>query len=281
MARWSRPDGTTARGTRRDTISTRFWTPREASANRGPSRSMASRSRAAKRQACCWAAASHCWRTTLGTPWEFDTRGAILFLEDRGVKPYHLDRMLVHLHAGGEISRRARHCPGRFSGLRDARRQHGFRARRLPAHSGAIARADRVRRAHRAYHAPDADAADGRARAPARRPAKAGWRFWNPRCERNEHVCGRIDRGEFPGPPKRCALGYEFGPVMRLRRIADRDRIFFVTTNLEPGVAPLTCLSVTSMLKQLARQHDAGCTHWKLTVTLFISLATRPCFFMP
>jgi muramoyltetrapeptide carboxypeptidase len=39
--------------------------------------------------------------TTLGTPWEFDTRGAILFLEDRGVKPYQLDRMLLHLvHAG-------------------------------------------------------------------------------------------------------------------------------------------------------------------------------------
>jgi muramoyltetrapeptide carboxypeptidase len=39
--------------------------------------------------------------TTLGTPWEFDTRGAILFLEDRGVKPYQLDRMLLHwLQAG-------------------------------------------------------------------------------------------------------------------------------------------------------------------------------------
>ena len=34
--------------------------------------------------------------TTLGTPWEFDARGAILVLEDRGVRPYHLDRMLLH-----------------------------------------------------------------------------------------------------------------------------------------------------------------------------------------
>jgi len=41
--------------------------------------------------------------TTLGTPWEFDTRGAILFLEDRGVKPYHLDRMLVHLMQAGKF----------------------------------------------------------------------------------------------------------------------------------------------------------------------------------
>ena len=41
--------------------------------------------------------------TTLGTQWEFDTRGAILFLEDRGVKPYHLDRMLVHLLQAGKF----------------------------------------------------------------------------------------------------------------------------------------------------------------------------------
>jgi muramoyltetrapeptide carboxypeptidase len=40
--------------------------------------------------------------TTLGTPWEFDTRGAILFLEDRGVKPYQLDRMLLHLLQAGK-----------------------------------------------------------------------------------------------------------------------------------------------------------------------------------
>ena len=39
--------------------------------------------------------------TTLGTSWEFETRGAILFLEDRGLKPYQLDRMLLHwLQAG-------------------------------------------------------------------------------------------------------------------------------------------------------------------------------------
>lgn len=39
--------------------------------------------------------------TSIGTPWELDTRGAILLLEDRGVKPYQLDRMLLHMkHAG-------------------------------------------------------------------------------------------------------------------------------------------------------------------------------------
>jgi len=41
--------------------------------------------------------------TTIGTPWEFDTRGAILFLEDRGVKPYQLDRMLLHMQQAGKF----------------------------------------------------------------------------------------------------------------------------------------------------------------------------------
>ena len=34
--------------------------------------------------------------TTLGTPWELDTHGAILVLEDRGMKPYQVDRALMH-----------------------------------------------------------------------------------------------------------------------------------------------------------------------------------------
>jgi muramoyltetrapeptide carboxypeptidase len=39
--------------------------------------------------------------TTLGTPWELETRGAILVVEDRGMKPYQVDRALMHLeHAG-------------------------------------------------------------------------------------------------------------------------------------------------------------------------------------
>jgi len=38
---------------------------------------------------------------TLGTPWELDTTGSILILEDRGMKPYQVDRVLLHLkHAG-------------------------------------------------------------------------------------------------------------------------------------------------------------------------------------
>ena len=41
--------------------------------------------------------------TSLGTPWELDTRGAILLLEDRGLKPYQLDRMLLHLRQAGKF----------------------------------------------------------------------------------------------------------------------------------------------------------------------------------
>jgi muramoyltetrapeptide carboxypeptidase len=38
---------------------------------------------------------------TLGTPWELDTANAILVLEDRAMKPYQIDRVLLHLkHAG-------------------------------------------------------------------------------------------------------------------------------------------------------------------------------------
>lgn len=35
--------------------------------------------------------------TTLGTPWELETGGAILLLEDRGMKPWQVDRALMHL----------------------------------------------------------------------------------------------------------------------------------------------------------------------------------------
>jgi len=38
---------------------------------------------------------------TIGTPWELDTKDAILVLEDCAMKPYQVDRILMHLkHAG-------------------------------------------------------------------------------------------------------------------------------------------------------------------------------------
>jgi muramoyltetrapeptide carboxypeptidase len=42
--------------------------------------------------------------TSIGTPWELDTRGSILLLEDRGLKPYQLDRMLLHLKQAGKFN---------------------------------------------------------------------------------------------------------------------------------------------------------------------------------
>lgn len=41
--------------------------------------------------------------TTLGTPWELDTTGSILVLEDCGVRPYQVDRALMHLKQAGKL----------------------------------------------------------------------------------------------------------------------------------------------------------------------------------
>jgi muramoyltetrapeptide carboxypeptidase len=42
-------------------------------------------------------------QTTLGTPWELDTADAILLLEDYAMKPYQLDRALMHLQQAGKF----------------------------------------------------------------------------------------------------------------------------------------------------------------------------------
>ena len=41
--------------------------------------------------------------TTLGTPYEIETGGKILFLEDIGEKPYRIERMLTHLQMAGKL----------------------------------------------------------------------------------------------------------------------------------------------------------------------------------
>lgn len=41
--------------------------------------------------------------TTLGTPYEIDTTGKLLFLEDVGEKPYRIERMLTHLKMAGKM----------------------------------------------------------------------------------------------------------------------------------------------------------------------------------
>lgn len=42
-------------------------------------------------------------QTTVGTGWELDTRDSILLLEDRGMKPYQVDRALLHLLQAGKF----------------------------------------------------------------------------------------------------------------------------------------------------------------------------------
>ena|SRR5579859_2959281 len=46
--------------------------------------------------------------------------------------------------------------------------------------------------------------------------------------------------------------------MSRLRRIVDRDRIFFVTTNLAPAVPRLSPRERDLVLEQLKRQHGLG-----------------------
>jgi muramoyltetrapeptide carboxypeptidase len=40
---------------------------------------------------------------TMRTPWELDTRDAILLLEDRAMKPYQVDRVLMHFKQAGKL----------------------------------------------------------------------------------------------------------------------------------------------------------------------------------
>lgn len=42
--------------------------------------------------------------TAMRTPWELETDGAILILEDRGMKPWQVDRALMHLKQAGKFS---------------------------------------------------------------------------------------------------------------------------------------------------------------------------------
>jgi muramoyltetrapeptide carboxypeptidase len=54
--------------------------------------------------------------TSLGTPWELDTNGAILILEDRDMKPYQVDRALMHLKLAGKFDGVAGVILGEFPG---------------------------------------------------------------------------------------------------------------------------------------------------------------------
>lgn len=51
---------------------------------------------------------------SLGTPWEIDTRGAILLLEDVGERPYRIDRLMEQLRHAGKLAQVAGIGLGRF-----------------------------------------------------------------------------------------------------------------------------------------------------------------------
>lgn len=53
--------------------------------------------------------------TTIGTPYEIDTKGKILLLEDVAEKPYRIERMLTHMKMAGKLERLAGLVFGSFS----------------------------------------------------------------------------------------------------------------------------------------------------------------------
>jgi len=57
---------------------------------------------------------------SFGTPWEPDTRGAILLLEDVGERPYRIDRMLTQLQLAGKVDGIAGVGVGHFVGCDEA-----------------------------------------------------------------------------------------------------------------------------------------------------------------
>jgi muramoyltetrapeptide carboxypeptidase len=57
--------------------------------------------------------------TTLGTPYEIQTAGKILFLEDVGEKPYRIERMLTHLKMAGKLEEPAAVVFGQFTDCED------------------------------------------------------------------------------------------------------------------------------------------------------------------
>lgn len=81
--------------------------------------------------------------TTLGTPYEINTAGKILFLEDIGERPYRLERMLTHLKMAGKLDQLAGLVFGSFTncegeGDRDLRKiiQELFHDARYPVIAG-------------------------------------------------------------------------------------------------------------------------------------------------
>jgi muramoyltetrapeptide carboxypeptidase len=63
---------------------------------------------------------------TLGTPYEIDTRGKILFLEDVGEAPYRIDRMLTQLKLAGKLDEAAGIALDVFAGCQEEADESSF-----------------------------------------------------------------------------------------------------------------------------------------------------------
>jgi muramoyltetrapeptide carboxypeptidase len=61
-----------------------------------------------------------------GTPYDIDTAGKILFIEDLGEHLYHLDRMMMNLKTGGKLEQLAGILVGNFSGMKDLEEPYGM-----------------------------------------------------------------------------------------------------------------------------------------------------------
>lgn len=64
--------------------------------------------------------------TTMGTPFEIDTRGAILFIEDVEEQPYSMDRMLTQLRLAGKLQSAAGVVFGECNACRPSDYQPAF-----------------------------------------------------------------------------------------------------------------------------------------------------------
>jgi len=66
-----------------------------------------------------------------GTPYDADTRGKILFIEDIGEYLYHLDRMMVSLRLAGKLKKLAGLVVGHFTGMKDNDDPFGKKVREI------------------------------------------------------------------------------------------------------------------------------------------------------
>ncbi len=80
--------------------------------------------------------------TTLGTAYEIDSRGKILFLEDVGEAPYRVERMLMHLKMAGKLDHLAGVVFGDFTLCADAGAARCPRGDRRPIRSCALSGGD-------------------------------------------------------------------------------------------------------------------------------------------